>query len=137
MFSTSTLILCLLLYIATFEMLMLVLFVRLIRKREVQPRRPVFPAKQIDPGKMVGVLQELQRLMKYDSLTGIPSLADLASVVQAAQAEFGSLAELEGVIQRLIARETVAMMRAQRKASIELSRDSKQSQMMPVGAGAV
>ena len=120
---------------ATFETLILVLFWLHARKGKHHCQRSAGTLKQIDPGKMVSVLQECQRLMKDDSLSGVPSLADLERVIQATQAEFGPFAELETVIQRILAQEALEPMSEQRRASKAKCCESKHPQHVHMGAG--
>lgn len=68
----------------------------------VQPRSlGVAPVYLTDTDRMLGVLQQIQRLL---SASGAPRLSDVARLVLSMQHEFGTDASLESVIQSLAGR---------------------------------
>jgi len=113
----------LLLCCCTLELLILLLFLRpllLLRQSKEQsggqPRIARSQQPQLPPGETVAVLQELQRLLKQGSLSGNPSLADVAHLIYQVQTEFGEVAELEQVIQQLVIQDALGLMGEQQRA---------------------
>jgi hypothetical protein len=73
------------------------------------------PAYRSDVTRIIGILQQLQRLCTYDA-----SLNEVIAVLQDLRCEFGDDCQLESIIQRLVGQQLAPQLAARRASKAEV-----------------
>lgn len=120
----------LLLCCGVLELLILLLFLRpllVLRQPHRQQNRQT-SLKMVDPATLVAVLQQIQRLFKYEALQSTPRVSDILALIQTIEAEFGDQADLERIIQQLCYRASRALKKEQKQAVRDEQEEEKRRQ---------